>query len=44
MYGSFGDTRRKDFKGDKYYDEKDRPAKSGDIYGIGSRICYGSII
>jgi hypothetical protein len=35
MYGSFGDTRRKDFKGDKYYDEKDRPAKSGDIYGIG---------
>lgn len=35
MYGSFGDNRRKDYKGDKYYDEKDRPVRSGDIYGIG---------
>jgi hypothetical protein len=35
MYGSFGDTRRKDYKGDVYYDEKDRPVRSGDIYGIG---------
>jgi len=35
MYGSFGDTRRKDYKGDRYYDEKDRPVRSGDIYGIG---------
>jgi hypothetical protein len=35
MYGSFGDTSRKDYKGDRYYDEKDRPVKSGDIYGIG---------
>ena len=35
MYGSFGDDKRKDFKGDKYYDEKDRPVRSGDIYGIG---------
>ena len=35
MYGSFGDTKRKDFKGDEYYDEKDRPVRSGDIYGIG---------
>ena len=34
MYGSFGDTRRKDYKGDVYYDEKDRPVRSGDIYGI----------
>ena len=35
MYGSFGDTRRKDYKGDMYYDETDRLAKSSDIYGIG---------
>ena len=35
MYGSFGDDKRKDFKGDEYYDEKDRPVRSGDIYGIG---------
>jgi hypothetical protein len=35
MYGSFGDTRRKDYKGDLYYDETDRLAKSSDIYGIG---------
>jgi hypothetical protein len=35
MYGSFGDTRRKDYKGDMYYDETDRLAKSRDIYGIG---------
>ena len=34
MYGSFGDTRRKDSKGDVYYDEKDRLVRSGDIYGI----------
>jgi hypothetical protein len=35
MYASFGDYRRKDFKGDVYYDETDRLAKSSDIYGIG---------
>ena len=35
MYGSFGDPKRKDFKGDEYRDEKDRPVRSGDIYGIG---------
>ena len=35
MYGSFGNMRRKDFKGDMYYDEKDRPAKDSEIYGIG---------
>lgn len=34
MYGSFGNIRRKDYKGDEYYDEKGRQAKSGDIYGI----------
>jgi hypothetical protein len=35
MYGSFGNTMRKDFKGDKYYDENDRAAKDFDIMGIG---------
>ena len=34
MYGSFGNIRRKDYKGDEYYDEKGRQAKSADIYGI----------
>jgi hypothetical protein len=34
MYGSFGNFRRKDYKGDEYYDEKGRQAKSADIYGI----------
>ena len=34
MYGSFGDTRRKYYKDDVYYDEKDRPVRSVDIYGI----------
>ena len=35
MYGSFGNMRRKDFKGDKYYDENDIEAKDFDIQGIG---------
>lgn len=35
MYGSFGNLDRKDFKGDKYFDEKDRPVKDSDLYGIG---------
>jgi len=35
MYGSFGNPTRKDFRGDKYYDENDRPAKDFDIMGIG---------
>jgi hypothetical protein len=35
MYGSFGDMRRKDFKGDKYYDESDTMAKDFEIQGIG---------
>jgi hypothetical protein len=35
MYGSFGNPNRKDFRGDKYYDENDRPAKDFDIMGIG---------
>lgn len=34
MYGSFGNFRRKDYKGDEYYDEEGRQAKSADIYGI----------
>jgi hypothetical protein len=35
MYGSFGNMGRKDFRGDNYYDENDRPAKDFDIMGIG---------
>jgi hypothetical protein len=35
MYGSFGNMRRPDFKGDTYYDENDRMAKDSDIYDIG---------
>ena len=35
MYGSFGNMRRKDFKGDTYFDEMDRPAKDSEIHGIG---------
>jgi hypothetical protein len=35
MYGSFGNMRRKDFKGDTYYDEMDYPAKDSEIQGIG---------
>ena len=35
MYGSFGNMKRKDFRGDNYYDENDRPAKDFDIMGIG---------
>jgi len=35
MYGSFGDMRRKDYKGDKYYDERDVAAKDFEIQGIG---------
>jgi hypothetical protein len=35
MYGSFGHLRRKDSKGDTYYDEFGRSPKDSDIYGIG---------
>jgi hypothetical protein len=35
MYGSFGNMRRKDFKGDTYFDEMDYPAKDSEIHGIG---------
>ncbi len=35
MYGSFGHLRRKDSKGDTYYDEFGRRPKDSDIYGIG---------
>ena len=35
MYGSFGHLRRKDSKGDTYYDELERNPKDSDIYGIG---------
>jgi len=35
MFGSFGNMRRKDYKGDTYYDEIDRAAKDSDIQGIG---------
>jgi hypothetical protein len=35
MYGSFGHLRRKDSKGDTYYDELQRNPKDSDIYGIG---------
>ena len=35
-YGSFGNLKRKDFKGDEYYDDMDRPVKDIDIYNIGS--------
>ena len=34
MFGSFGNMKRKDFKGDTYYDEYDRQAKDSDLYGI----------
>ena len=34
MYGSFGNMRRDDYKGDKYYDEKDRSVKDSDLYGM----------
>jgi hypothetical protein len=35
MYGSFGNMNRKDYKGNTYYDEKDRTPKDSDLYGIG---------
>ena len=35
-YGSFGNMRRKDFKGDQYFDDMDRPVKDDEIYNIGS--------
>jgi hypothetical protein len=34
MFGSFGNMRRKDYKGDSYYDENDRPVKDSDLFGI----------
>ena len=35
-YGSFGNMKRKDFKGDQYIDDMDMYAKDADIYNIGS--------
>jgi hypothetical protein len=35
IYGSFGNLKRKDSKGDTYYNEFDRKAKDVDLYGIG---------
>jgi hypothetical protein len=35
MYGSFGNLKRKDSKGDTYYDELSKPVKDVDLYGIG---------
>jgi hypothetical protein len=35
MYGSFGNMKRDDYKGDNYYDENDRAARDFDIQGIG---------
>jgi hypothetical protein len=35
MFGSFGNTSRRDYKGDKYYDKNDRMVKSDNMYGIG---------
>lgn len=34
MYGSFGNMKRKDYKGDEYYDENDRKVRDFDLYGI----------
>ena len=34
MYGSFGNPSRKDFRGDKYYDENERQVKDSELYGI----------
>jgi hypothetical protein len=34
MYGSFGNPSRKDFRGDKYYDENERQVRDSDLYGI----------
>jgi hypothetical protein len=34
MYGSFGNMKRDDYKGDNYYDENDRPVRDSDLYGI----------
>ena len=35
MYGSFGNMKRKDYKGDTYYDENERQVRDSDLYGIG---------
>jgi hypothetical protein len=34
MYGSFGNPSRKDFRGDKYYDENERQVRDSELYGI----------
>jgi hypothetical protein len=34
MYGSFGNPSRKDFRGDKYYDENERQVRDSDLFGI----------
>ena len=33
-YGSFGNMKRPDFKGDEYYDENDRKVKDSELFGI----------
>lgn len=35
-YGSFGNLKRKDFKGDQYYDDMDRTVSDDEIYNIGN--------
>jgi hypothetical protein len=34
MYGSFGNMKRDDYKGDNYYDENDRRVRDSELYGI----------
>ena len=34
MYGSFGNMKRDDYKGDNYYDENDRRVRDSDLYGV----------
>jgi hypothetical protein len=34
MYASFGNQKRKDYKGDNYYDENDRRVRDSELYGI----------
>jgi hypothetical protein len=34
MYGSFGNMKRDDYKGDNYYDENERRVRDSELYGI----------
>lgn len=34
MYGSFGNMKRGDYKGDNYYDENNRRVRDSELYGI----------